>query len=143
MQWYGLEGSRWGRWGAVLALLIGLLAASSAAAQVLSIEINKGRTVKLDRPAASVFIANPDIADIQLITPTMLYVFGRATGETSLLAVDARDRIMVDRRGCLTCGAWAFSGRASVLSIASGVEAWIAARSAEATGVEAIGASSS
>ena len=97
MQWYGLEGSRWGRWGAVLALLIGLLAASSAAAQVLSIEVSKGRTIKLDRPAASVFIANPDIADIQLITPTMLYVFGRATGETSLLAVDARDRIMVDR----------------------------------------------
>ncbi len=85
------------RWAVGLACVLGFVAVSSASAQVISIEIDKGRTIKLERPAASVFIANPEIADIQLITPTMLYVFGRTTGETSLLAVDERDRVMVDR----------------------------------------------
>ena len=97
MQWHGRMRTGLARLSVALAFLLGFMAVSSASAQVLSIEIHKGRTIKLDRPAASVFIANPDIADIQLITPTMLYVFGRATGETSLLAVDERDRVMVDR----------------------------------------------
>ncbi len=42
----------------------------------------------LTAAAASVFIANPDIADVQVMSPTSIMVFGKRTGETSFMATD-------------------------------------------------------
>lgn len=58
----------------------------------LSIAVNKGTLVQLDRPAANVFIANPKVADVQLKSPRLVYVFGTGEGETSFYAVDKDDR---------------------------------------------------
>src|SRR3546814_9841203 len=44
--------------------------------------------VKLDRPMSDVFIADPAIADIQVRSPSLLYIFGKGPGETSLYATD-------------------------------------------------------
>ncbi len=38
----------------------------------LQLEINKGRLVRLDRPAGTVFIADPEIADIQVKSPRLV-----------------------------------------------------------------------
>ena len=68
----------------------------SGRAQVLQVEINKGQLVRLDRPAATVFIADPEIADIQVKSPTLVYVFGNMVGETTLFAVDERERVLTN-----------------------------------------------
>lgn len=58
----------------------------------LSIEVNKGTLIRLDRPAAEVFIANPDIADVQVKSNRVIYIFGQAQGETSFYALDKDDQ---------------------------------------------------
>src|SRR6185369_12020096 len=57
----------------------------------LSIEINRGALVRLQVPADTVFVANPEIADIQVKSPRLIYVFAKRAGETVLYAVDAND----------------------------------------------------
>jgi pilus assembly protein CpaC len=57
----------------------------------LTVELNKGAMVKLDRPASSVVIADPETADVQVVSPKLLFVRGKTVGETSLYAVDQND----------------------------------------------------
>ena len=59
---------------------------------VIHLEKNAGILLRLDRPAATVFVANPKIADIQMKSPRLVYIFGREPGETSLFAVDSGER---------------------------------------------------
>lgn len=61
----------------------------------IQIELNKGTLVRLDRPAATVFIANPDIADIQVKSPSLVYVFAKKVGETTLFAVDGHEHVLL------------------------------------------------
>ncbi|HEY4135027.1 MAG TPA: pilus assembly protein N-terminal domain-containing protein, partial [Alphaproteobacteria bacterium] len=49
-------------------------------ATVINIEVNKGRLVRLDQPVTSVFLADPAIADVQVKSPTLVYVFGKKAG---------------------------------------------------------------
>lgn len=77
---------------AISAVLI-LTAGSAISAIVqptssITVEIHKGRMIKLPRAAASVLIADPAVADIDVKSPTLLYVFGKAIGETTLYAMD-------------------------------------------------------
>ncbi|MDP6774364.1 MAG: pilus assembly protein N-terminal domain-containing protein [Rhodospirillales bacterium] len=44
----------------------------------LELEVNKGRLVRLERAAATVFVANPEIADIQVKSPRLVYMLGRS-----------------------------------------------------------------
>lgn len=60
----------------------------------LALELNKGRLISLDQPAASVFVADPDIADVQVKSPKLLYVFAKKPGETTLYTVDASDKVV-------------------------------------------------
>jgi pilus assembly protein CpaC len=62
------------------------------------IESGKGTLVRLDRPAATVFVAEPDIADVQIKSPRLLYILGKKPGGTVLYAVDGDDRILFNRR---------------------------------------------
>ncbi len=57
----------------------------------LAIEVNKGKLIRLSRPATAVFIANPEIADIQVKSPNVVYIFGKTQGETSFYALDKDD----------------------------------------------------
>lgn len=74
---------------------------SAQAANVLSpsdenivLENNRGVLLRLDRAAADIFIANPEIADIQVKSPRILYVFARRMGETTLYAMDANENVI-------------------------------------------------
>jgi pilus assembly protein CpaC len=71
----------------LVSIAILLFAASGASA--LDIGVGKGQIVKLSRPAAHVFIADPEIADIDVRSPNYIYVYGLKSGETSLHALDA------------------------------------------------------
>ncbi len=86
--------------GALLALAAPSL---SKAAQVinskgdiLALTLNSGKLVQLDKPATSVFIGNPELADVQVQSPTIIYVFGKATGSTNLFALDSKGRVLLN-----------------------------------------------
>ena len=61
----------------------------------IEVEINKGTTIHLSGAAASVAVADPAIADVQVISPRMLMIAGRGVGETSIIAVDAHDNVIL------------------------------------------------
>lgn len=68
----------------------------------MRIEQDKGEIIKLKQPAAAVLIANPEIADLQVMSDTAVYVFGKKAGETSLIAMDGKHNVLVNRRVVIT-----------------------------------------
>jgi len=85
----------------VTALAVAFAAAPAAAQEdaarrVISIEASKGRLIRLDVPVKTVFIANPEIADVQIKSPRVMYVTAKKPGETTLIAVDENDRVLVN-----------------------------------------------
>src|SRR6266567_3555386 len=61
------------------------------------LELGKGTLFRLPRPAATVFVANPDVADVQVKSPTLLYISANKSkpGETVVYAVDDKDNVLV------------------------------------------------
>lgn len=87
----------------LLLLLAGVVAAGAAVAveeqvitnqSVIPVELNKGKMVKLEQAVSSVIIADPNIADVQVISAKMLFVRGKKVGETSIYATDAQDNMV-------------------------------------------------
>ncbi len=64
--------------------------------QRVSLEVQKGKLLRLPRPASSVFVADPEIADVTVRSPTLVYVTAIRPGETSLFAVDDAERVLAD-----------------------------------------------
>ena len=60
------------------------------------LEAGKGTLIRLSQPAATVFIANPDIADVQVKSPLLIYVSAKSPGETVVYAVDANDHVLLN-----------------------------------------------
>ena len=60
------------------------------------VEAGKGTLIRLLRGAATVFIANPDIADVQVKSPSLIYLTAKTPGETVLYAVDAEDHVLLN-----------------------------------------------
>jgi pilus assembly protein CpaC len=60
------------------------------------LEVNKGTLIRLTAPAATVFIANPDVADVQVKSPSLIYITAKAPGETVIYAVDANDSVLLN-----------------------------------------------
>src|SRR6516165_1789229 len=67
-----------------------------AAGAPIVLEVNKGTLIRLTAPAATVFIANPDIADVQVKSPSLIYISAKAPGETVIYAVDASDSVLLN-----------------------------------------------
>lgn len=68
----------------------------SNATDTLKLEVSKGRLVRLDSPATTVFVANPAIADIQVKSPTLIYVMALKPGDTTLFAVDEQEQVLAN-----------------------------------------------
>lgn len=88
----------------LVAALLSLASGAPVAAQseltptgsTIRVELNEGTLVRLERPAASVFIANPEVADVAIKSPRLVYVFGKAPGETTLYAVDENENVLIN-----------------------------------------------
>jgi pilus assembly protein CpaC len=65
-----------------------------------SVQLNRdqGVLVRLERPVNSVFVADPEIADVQVKSPRLVYVFGKKPGETTMFAVDSNDQVVMSER---------------------------------------------
>ncbi len=57
--------------------------------QTITIEAGSGRVVTLTAPAASVFAADPKVVEVRPASPTSLFLFGVATGRTTVAAMSA------------------------------------------------------
>ena len=64
--------------------------------QPITLDVSKGRLIQLSQPANSVFVADPDVADVQVKSPTLVYIFGKAAGETTLYAVGDNDEVLIN-----------------------------------------------
>ncbi|HUC63660.1 MAG TPA: type II and III secretion system protein family protein [Alphaproteobacteria bacterium] len=61
------------------------------------IDVEKGTLIRLDRNVDTVFVADPDIADVKVKSPRLIYLYAKAPGETSLYAVDAEQHVLLSR----------------------------------------------
>lgn len=85
----------------VAAAVLGIGSAADAAQVVgagraITLELNKGKLVRLDRPADTVFIADPEICDIQVKSASLVYLFAKKAGVTTLYAVDKAERVLAN-----------------------------------------------
>jgi len=82
-----------------LALLsVPAMAADAAGGQgPLSLTVDKAQVLHLSTPAQRVIVANPAIADVTVEKPTLITLFGKAAGETSLLVLGADDQEIINR----------------------------------------------
>ena len=71
-------------------------AAAQAArpSETLNLSQSTGTLVRLSSPMSDVFVANDQIADVQVRSSTQLYVFGKAAGETTIYATDKAGRVV-------------------------------------------------
>ena len=72
----------------LLGLAAAVVAPGSAAAQPLTrlyVGLDRSHVLDLSDPARKVAVANPAIADVQVISPTQLLVVGKVPGITSLV----------------------------------------------------------
>lgn len=87
---------------AVLAL--GIAATSSAPVQAqtnavrptsdIVISAGTGRLVRLNGTMSDLFVADPNIADVQVRSANQLYIFGKAPGETTIYATNKAGKVV-------------------------------------------------
>ena len=70
--------------------------------EAIEIPASRGVLIRLARPASTVFVANPKVADIQMKSPRLVYVLGKEPGETTFFAVDSKERVLANRRILVT-----------------------------------------
>ncbi|MES2097371.1 MAG: type II and III secretion system protein family protein [Pseudomonadota bacterium] len=68
--------------------------AQSTSSKLVEVDINQGRLITLAKPISDVFVANDSIADIQVRSPTQIYVFGKSAGETSISATTKTGQVV-------------------------------------------------
>ena len=71
-----------------LAVVWAYLAMVTAEAETLDVRLDKAEIHRLAKPAAVVFVGNPDIADVTIEEPTLMFVIGRSAGETNMINFD-------------------------------------------------------
>lgn len=67
-----------------------------ASGKPIALETGKGVLIHLPHPAATVFIANPEVADVNVKSPSLIYLTAKAPGDTALYAVDAQDHVLLN-----------------------------------------------
>ncbi|MCF6216086.1 MAG: type II and III secretion system protein family protein [Emcibacter sp.] len=93
---------KWVKRSIVMALALPVLSFSmtntavSKEAVRQNIEVGKGTLIRFKEPVHNVFIANSAIADLQIKSPTLVYIYGKAQGETNLYAVTNDDRVVYE-----------------------------------------------
>jgi pilus assembly protein CpaC len=88
---------------AALAIALGTVAAAAPAvaapvtakpAETLNVSKGTGTLVRLSEPMSDVFVADDAVADVQVRSPTQLYVFGKTAGETTIYATSKGGRVV-------------------------------------------------
>jgi pilus assembly protein CpaC len=62
---------------------------SNMSARLIELPVGHGLIVRLDEPAESVYLADTAVADLRVVAPDVIYVYGRKIGTTNMIAVSA------------------------------------------------------
>ena len=65
----------------------------SSSAPTLALILGQSRRLHLDHDASSVLAASPEVADVQLLAPNLVYVIGKGVGRTSVVVLDDNERV--------------------------------------------------
>jgi len=65
---------------------------SSSSRQSIELMVGQGRLLQLDEAAESVFVADTTIADLRIVAPDVVYIYGRKIGSTNLIAISAEHK---------------------------------------------------
>src|SRR5262245_48570475 len=60
---------------------------NARAGEALTLAVGEGRILRFDQPVESVFVGNPAIADIRVVSPGVLYVYAFKTGTTNIMVI--------------------------------------------------------
>jgi pilus assembly protein CpaC len=63
--------------------------------RTVSMNVGAGQLIRVDSEFSSLFVANPDVADVEVKSPRLLYLTGVGVGETTLFAVDEEDNVLM------------------------------------------------
>jgi len=77
---------------ALAALVFSLVGTSALAAGGIIVPMDEVRTVTFLRPAATVYVGNPEIADVNMVDAHHAFVLGKAFGTTNVIALDNTGR---------------------------------------------------
>src|SRR3954470_24016905 len=81
-----------------LLVLLPMLVLASAAAMADGLELNwrEARVVRLAKPATSVVVGDPTVADVTLDDPQTMIIFGKNPGETNLVVLSGSQELLLD-----------------------------------------------
>lgn len=77
---------------------VAAMAAPAPASTPLVLSLGSGELVSLRAPAGTVFIADPEVADIQVPKANSVFVLGKKTGSTTLYALDGAGKPIYRRQ---------------------------------------------
>ena len=60
----------------------------------VTLSVGTGRLVRLGGTISDLFVANDGIADVQVRSPSQIYIFGKAAGTTTVYATDRNGRVV-------------------------------------------------
>lgn len=66
----------------------------SAPKSRISVAVGRGKLITLPAPIEDIFIAENDIADVQVRSPRQVYIFGKAGGQTSFYATSRSGKVV-------------------------------------------------
>ncbi len=69
-------------------------AGAVAPANDVTLSVGAGRLVRLNGTMTDLFVANDAIADVQVRSPSQIYIFGKAAGNTTVYATDRAGRVV-------------------------------------------------
>lgn len=73
------------------------MARSEAQSAPLSLAAGTGKLLRLSQPAATVFVADPNVADVQVPTSNAIFVLGKKAGSTTVYALNAQGEPILQR----------------------------------------------
>jgi pilus assembly protein CpaC len=76
----------------VIAILFSMTFLLPLNAKDIQVDIDGAELIKFGEDVSEIFIANPDIADVQLSNKTTAYVFGKSTGSTKFFAMNSKGK---------------------------------------------------
>src|SRR5262245_36864194 len=81
------------------AAIVGLMPRLGVAQDdMLRVNMDHARILKLDRPVSKVIVGNSQVADATVADPKTIVLTGRAFGTTNIVLLDANDNAIVDQR---------------------------------------------
>ena len=64
----------------------------------VNLVVGTGQLIRVEEPFSSLFVANPEVADVEVKSPRLMYLTGVGVGETTLFAVDDNDNVLMSSR---------------------------------------------